>query len=135
MSQTGECLCGNVSYTLEGEPIFSLVCHCKNCQKQSGSAFSINVICRLDQIEVSGNLSIYEGLSDAGNTVFRKFCGNCGSPIFSELTAHPGLIALKVGSLNDTSKVMPSSQVWCDSGQGWLKIEGDMPRFAKNPTE
>ena len=135
MSNSGGCLCGRISYDLKGEPIVSLVCHCTNCQKQSGSAFSVNVICQQDQIQVTGKLSTYEDRSDTGDKVFRKFCGTCGSPIFSELTAHPGLIALKVGSLNDTSNVTPSSQVWCDSGQDWLKIESDMPRFAQNPTQ
>jgi len=135
MSVSGGCLCGNISYALKGIPMFSLVCHCTNCQKQSGSAFSVNIICRQDQIEVTGDLSTYEDHSNAGDQVFRKFCGTCGSPIFSKLTSNPGLIALKVGSLNDTSSVIPSSQVWCDSGQDWLKIESDMPRFAQNPTE
>lgn len=135
MAHLGGCLCGNVSYVLDDDALASVVCHCKNCQKQSGSAFSINVICSQDQIEVSGDLSSYEDRSDEGNQVFRKFCGRCGSPILSELAAYPGLIALKVGSLNDSSRVSPSSQVWCDSGQDWLKIEGDMHRFAKNRTE
>jgi len=135
MIQSGKCLCGDVTYTLEGEAMFSTVCHCKNCQKQSGSAFSINLICRQDQIKVSGSLSSYEDRSDAGNQIFRKFCGRCGSPILSELTAYPGIIALKAGSLDDSSSVKPSSQVWCDSGQSWLKIESDMPTYAQNPTE
>ena len=134
MSHTGECLCGNISYKLEGEAMFSVVCHCKNCQTQSGSAFSINLICSQDQIKITGELSSYEDRSDEGNQVFRKFCGNCGSPILSELTAYPGLIALKAGTLHDTASVKPNSQVWCDSGQDWLKIDGVTPRFAKNRT-
>ena len=134
MSYSGECLCGNIRYKLEGEAIFSVVCHCKNCQKQSGSAFSINIVCKQEQVKLTGQLSTYEDRSDAGNQVFRKFCGTCGSPILSELTAYPGLIALKVGTLDDSSNVTPSSQVWCDSGQGWLTIDSDMPKFAKDRT-
>jgi len=132
MTQSGACLCGKVQYKLEGEAMFSVVCHCKNCQKQSGSAFSINMICKQDQIDVTGKLSSYEDRSDAGNQVFRKFCGTCGTPVLSKLTAYPGIIALKVGTLDDSSHVKPSSQVWCDSGQGWLTIDSDMPKFAKN---
>jgi len=93
------------------------------------------MVCNQDQLEVTGALSTYEDRSDAGNQVFRKFCGTCGSPIFSELAAYPGFIALKVGTLNDSSNITPSSQVWCDSRQGWLAIDSDMPKFGQNRTE
>ena len=54
IERTGQCLCGEVCYTLTGEPIATAVCHCKNCQRQSGSAFSLVVIARSSKVAIVG---------------------------------------------------------------------------------
>lgn len=110
------------------------VCHCINCQKQAGSAFSINLIMQLSSFTVSGDLSTYEDKGEESQEpVYRRFCGNCGSPIFSEIVAAAGLIAVKAGTLDDTSVFQPSSQIWCDSQQNWVELLEGLPKFSRNP--
>ena len=132
MSGDGHCLCGNISYVLEGEPAVVAVCHCTNCQRQSGAAFSVNLLASKEQIIIDGDLTVFEDRSDAGEVVLRKFCGRCGSPILSALGSMPGMVALKAGTLDDVSKLEPSLQVFCDSKQDWLKLDG-LAAFAKSP--
>lgn len=130
--QSGGCLCGKVTYEFDGNPIATAVCHCANCQRQSGAAFSINILARETQLSVSGDLSTYEDAGENGNKVYRKFCPNCGSPIISALESMPGLVALKVGTLDDASAVKPSVQLWCTSKQNWLELAADLPGFPKD---
>lgn len=132
MKRQGGCLCSQVRYELSGEPLAVVICHCKNCQKQSGSTFSINIIGQSEQIEIQGNLSTYADANDSGDPVNRNFCENCGSPIFSEILSQGNLIALKVGTLDDTSDIEPQTQFWCISKQNWLSLDTKMPALMRN---
>lgn len=125
MAQTGSCLCGKVSYEISGDVLAVALCHCDHCQRQSGGAFSTNLVVQPDQLSVSGDLAVYEDRGRTGDGVYvlRKFCGDCGSPIVSELTG-PGILAVKAGTLDDRSGVEPTVQVWCDEKQPWVDLPG-----------
>ena len=89
---SGSCLCGAVRYSTSAEPAMMAVCHCTDCQKQSGSAFSINVLVPHDQIEVEGDaLTQFDIKGDSGENVSRNFCNLCGSPLFNVLDHFGGL--------------------------------------------
>jgi hypothetical protein len=127
MSVTGRCLCGAVSYELAGDIIATAVCHCDHCQRQSGGAFSVNLVAHESQLTVSGELSTYGDTGDdGGDTVYvrRHFCGACGSPIVSDLVDTAGIIAVKAGTLDDKSEVHPTVEAWCDSKQSWVDLPG-----------
>jgi hypothetical protein len=133
MAKTGGCLCGKVRYEIEGEPMFTALCHCTNCQKQGGAAFSVNVLVKDAQLKINGDLKTFEDKGDSGNKVYRRFCDTCGSPIISELGASPGMIAVKAGTLDDTSGLKPAAQVYCVSRQDWVVLPDSIPGFDKNP--
>ncbi|MEM5516757.1 GFA family protein [Henriciella sp. AS95] len=133
MTKTGGCLCGKVRYEIEGEPMFTALCHCTNCQKQGGAAFSVNLLVNEAQLTVEGDLKTFEDKGDSGNNVYRKFCGNCGSPNVSELEAFPGMVAVKGGTLNDASRLNPTVQTYCDSKQDWVSLPESITAFAKSP--
>ena len=122
--RTGRCLCGDVRYEFSGDPIAVVVCHCKHCQRQGGGAFSLNLIGLESQLSVDGTLQNYQetGENDDGVYVNRRFCGSCGSPIVSELLQTEGVIALKVGTLDDRSDITPAVEVWCVDKQPWVDL-------------
>lgn len=124
MTQTGRCLCGQVSYELAGDLIATAVCHCDHCQRQSGGAFSVNLIAHESQLSLSGDLQTYEDRGDAGDAVYvrRRFCGTCGSSMVSELVQTEGVIAVKAGTLDDRSEVKPVAEVWCVDRQPWVSL-------------
>ena len=126
MTRTGSCLCGVISYEVEGEPIATAVCHCEHCQRQSGGAFSVNLVVREDQVSITGPIKTFEDRGESGDAVYvyRRFCGNCGSPIVSELVEPAGILALKAGTLDDRSSVQPQVEAWCVSKQPWVDLQG-----------
>lgn len=75
----------------------------------------------------------YQDKGDSGQPVYRHFCGNCGSPVFSEVTVTPQLDWIKAGILDDTREVRPTASIWCSSAQPWVVYPEGMARFAENP--
>ena len=133
---SGRCLCGAVLYSSDvEEPIMTAICHCENCQRQTGTAFSIIVAVPEDSISFENKDSLKEYLDQgqSGKAVHRKFCGDCGSPIMSLVDNAPGLGILKAGTLNDTSWLNPTIEFWCESSQPWLEFGDQMTQYDKNP--
>lgn len=126
MTMTGRCLCGQISFELTGDLIATAVCHCDHCQRQSGGAFSVNLVAHESQLTVSGDLATYEDRGEHGDAVYvlRRFCGACGSPVVSALTGTEGVIAVKAGLLDDKSSVAPTIQAWCEHRQPWVDLPG-----------
>ncbi len=133
MTRTGGCLCGQITYELSGDPIATVVCHCDHCQRQSGGPFSVNMIAIESQIAVSGTLTTFEdrGENDDAVYVLRRFCGDCGSPIYSALVEPAGVIAVKVGTLDDRSDVGPTVEAWCEHKQPWVQLTGMATSLAR----
>lgn len=123
----GGCLCGQVRYCVSAEEAQTIVCHCRHCQKQSGSAFSIMVIAPRAGFTLSGELGSHVDRGDSGATVLRKFCPVCGSSVLSEPQAMPTLIGIKAGTLDNVSQLKPQVHVWCSSAQPWIALPGDVP--------
>ena len=130
----GGCLCGNVRYAGTADPLSVMVCHCKNCQKQTSTAFSLIVALSKGTLAIKGELSAYHDQGTSGQAVVRCFCGACGSAIMTDAAAYPAMEFLKAGTLDDTSWLKPDTQFWCDSAQGWLKLVDDIAQLARNPS-
>jgi hypothetical protein len=112
----GGCLCGKVRYSANAEPVIVAVCHCRNCQKQGGTAFKT-----------------YHDIGGSGQPVQRHFCPECGSPITTDTSTSPELTFIKAGTLDDTSWLDPKVHVYCDSAQSWTSIPDSSQKFAKMP--
>ncbi|MGB3431106.1 GFA family protein [Achromobacter sp.] len=127
----GGCLCGKIRYMLMAEPAVVAICHCTNCQKQGGGAFSVNLALARADVRMSGELSVFEDKADSGGVVLRGFCGACGSPILSELPGRPKHVYVKAGTLDDRSGIVPTMQVWCRSAQPWVELNKNLPTFER----
>lgn len=130
---TGGCLCGKVRYTATGAPVFQAVCHCTDCQRQGGTAFSVVVAFTGPDFKVDGEMKAYRNIGSSGGEVVRHFCPSCGSPILSEPATSPGMAFVKAGTLDDTSIVDPKVHIYCDSRQPWVAIPDGVMAFAKSP--
>lgn len=129
----GGCLCGQVRYSANAEPAFTGVCHCTSCQKQSGGAFSIVVAVPQAALSIQGPTKSYAAKGDSGKNNVSKFCPNCGSILLSEPELMPGVSILRAGTLDDTSWIKPTMEIYCDSAQPWVELGGGMQRFPKMP--
>ena len=131
----GGCLCGAVRYEASSKPAMVAVCHCTTCQKNTGSAFSLNLGLPQDAVSIQGDtLVTYEDRAGAsGKPFYRSFCSRCGSPISGKGDAYAGLIFIKAGTLDDPSWVKPNAHIWCSEKQPWVKIEEGVAKAPGNP--
>ncbi|WP_095012860.1 GFA family protein [Tsuneonella mangrovi] len=130
--KTGGCLCGAVRYSFTGEPLMQAVCHCKNCQRQSGSGWSMLVGLPKAAVEIEGEVTTYTDHGTSGDEVYRQFCPTCGSPVFTRVPSQPDMIFIKAGTFDDTSDFAPQIQFWTASKQDWIELEG-VPGVPGNP--
>jgi hypothetical protein len=126
VGRTGRCLCGAVTYEIEGDVIATAVSHCEHCQPQSGSAFSVSVMVHESQLSLTGEPSPHEETGERGDAVYvrRRFCGACGSSVVSELVQADGMVAVKADTLDDTADVQPLAEVWCVDRQPSVELPG-----------
>ncbi len=132
---TGRCLCGSVTYHAEGEPLVQAVCHCTDCQRQTGTAFSVIVGVPRAALTVEGSTlaSFTTTGEDHGGDTQRQFCSACGSPIVSFVEAMSELAFLKAGTLDDASWLEPAVEVWTRSAQPWSPHFEHATRLERGP--
>ena len=130
---TGACRCGQVRYKADAEPIFTGICHCTSCQKESGGAFNIVVAVPQAALAMDGSPKSYASTGDSGKQIVSRFCPNCGSTLVSEAEIMPGVSMIRAGTLDDRSWVNPAMEIYCDSAQPWVQLGGGMQRFPKMP--
>lgn len=126
---TGGCLCGAVRYSFEGEPLLTAVCHCTHCQKHSGGAFSVVAVVPDSAYVQTGDTRIFKDIGDSGKAVYRHFCGQCGSPIISVAEAFAGVTIVKVGTLDQASRLTPTQEAYCGSAMAWMPALAGTERF------
>jgi hypothetical protein len=125
---TGGCLCGAVRYEGEAEPVFMRACHCKECQRFTGSAFVTAVAVPRGSIAVTGTLTTYTVPGGTtGRPLHRRFCPRCGSPVVVESEGATRVV-LMAGTLDDTGFVRPTANIFCEEAQSWVPMSPDMER-------
>ncbi len=133
MDLSGRCYCGAIHYTASGDPAIKLQCHCRECQYLSGG--SANVTIGMPEAGFSytqGTPSRFQR-PDLENGVIREFCGNCGTQILSRAAALPGVVLLKVGTLDDPSVFTPDLAIFTVDKQDFQHVPEGMPSYERLP--
>ncbi|KAK5788145.1 hypothetical protein VI817_009103 [Penicillium citrinum] len=115
MPLSGHCLCKAVTYTVDVDaPLITAYDHCDDCQRQSGSTYSLVAVVPKDKLTLNGPTKSWAGKGSSGHAVHRIFCSECGSPIAHDPDAAPEIIALKAGTLStDIKKTLkPDTEIW-----------------------
>jgi len=129
----GSCMCGAVRYAAEAEPIFTGVCHCTNCQKHTGSAFSCTVAVPKPTLSITGQTREFRHEGDSGKEVITTFCPVCATRLTSEATVMPGVVMIEVGTLDDRSVFDGTFHIYCASAQPWVQFPAGATTFPKMP--
>jgi hypothetical protein len=125
----GGCACGEVRYRLASEPLFVHCCHCLNCQRQTGSAFVINLLIETDRVELTaGTPEPIDVPRDDGSSqrIFR--CPTCQVALFSEY-GHPGIRFVRAGTLDDPRDIRPDVHIFTKSKVSWVTLPESVPAF------
>ena len=121
--RTGGCQCGEVRYRISGEPVVLAICHCKECQRASGSAFGMSLVTRKEHFVLErGVLKSFSRVADSGRTLICSFCPTCGTRIHHEPQYLANVYNVRAGTLDDTSLLQPGLQAWTVSKQRWLEL-------------
>jgi hypothetical protein len=115
--RTGGCLCGDVRYLVRGEPVHVGRCHCADCRKESGSAFSVYAQWPVEALEISGELASFGG---------RGFCPRCGARILNPPDPGDSLVEIRIGTLDEAPfNLEPEAEIWTKRRETWIApVEG-----------
>jgi len=125
----GGCSCGAVRYRLTSDPLFTHCCHCLNCQRQTGSAFVINLLIETDGLELlAGDPQPVAVPRDDGSEqqIFR--CPTCQVAVFSQY-GHPGVRFVRGGTLDEPSSIEPDVHIFTRSKLPWITLPESTPAF------
>jgi hypothetical protein len=129
MEREGGCACGEVRYRLASDPLFVHCCHCLNCQRQTGSAFVINLLIEADRMELAAGEPVRVDVPrDDGSTqqIFR--CPSCQVAVFS-LYGRPHVRFVRGGTLDDPTGIEPDVHIYTKSKVSWVTLPDSVPAF------
>lgn len=120
----GSCLCGAIRYSV-GVPVAELrACHCTDCQKTSGAGGSVNAAVPSSAFKITqGTPKRYDAKAASGRTLYRFFCADCGSPIYSQRATNPDLVMLRAGGFDNAEGMKIETHIWTKSARPWAYID------------
>src|SRR6202007_3444983 len=118
------CLCGKVRHSADAEPAFVGVCHCKNCQKGTGTGFAIVVALPTPALNVQSTLQTFAGRGDSGKATYRRFCPECGSALIDEAEIMPNVTMIMAGTLDEAGGEKAGREMFCDLADPGVRAGG-----------
>lgn len=132
LTYKGNCQCGGVNYTVSEKPLTGHACHCKECQKRSGSAFGISLVIAINAFFLTGKLQAFSRIADSGYRLTQHFCPICGNTVYSENERRPNAIVLHPGTLDQTDWIELNRMIWISRAQKWYSLPSDLELFEES---
>jgi hypothetical protein len=129
VQREGGCACEAVRYRLTSEPLFVHCCHCLNCQRQTGSAFVVNVLIETDRVELLAGEPQAVSVPRSGGKKQKIWrCPTCQIALFSQYTT-PRIRFVRAGTLDDPASVAPDVHIFTRSKLPWVSLPDSVPSF------
>ena len=129
VAREGGCACGAVRYRLTSDPLFTHCCHCLNCQRQTGSAFVINLLIEADRVELlAGAPQAVDVPRDDGSNQRISRCPTCQVAVYSDY-GRPEVLFVRAGTLDQPSSVTPDVHIFTKSKLSWVTLPESVPAF------
>lgn len=125
----GGCLCGAVRYKSNSAPVYQLYCHCRDCQRASGSASAPIIFFPSQGFSIEGEVTDYASKGSSGKNILRGFCPKCGSQLFGRLERLPDLISIRAGTLDDPAAFHPQLRIHASQATPWETIDPSLRSF------
>ena len=128
---SGSCHCGAIAYRARIDPDSVQICHCRDCQRLTGTAFRTAVPASPEYFHlVRGEPRIYIKVADSGSRRGHAFCGQCGAPVFRQPTDNNPNFSLRIGGLDQATELnRPVRQIWTSRRLGWTTELTEIPSF------
>lgn len=130
---SGGCACGALRYECSAEPMMTNDCHCRQCQKDSGTGHASYLTFPRASATISGTFNSFDFVGDGGTVKARAFCPVCGTPLFMLFPGIPDIIVVRAGTLDEPDRYRPQMVFWTDAAQAWDRLDPDLPKFAGLP--
>ena len=117
-----KCACGKLRVTCEGEPLSVALCHCRACQRRTGSSYGIVAFFETHRAKMHGASTRFERSSDSGYPVTFHFCPTCGSTVYWFPARKPGHVGIAVGAFADPDFPRPAKEVHREHRHPWIKL-------------
>ncbi len=128
-SLNGGCACGSIRYVCRSKPVLQYKCHCRACQRASGSGFVALFWVPSDKLELTADEPRYYAVeADSGRQLKRGFCPKCGSNVLLQ-PDFPDIIFIVAASLDDPSEFKPQQAIWTSSAQPWDMLDTSLQQF------
>jgi hypothetical protein len=129
VAREGGCACGAVRYRLTSDPLFTHCCHCLNCQRQTGSAFVINLLIEADRLELlAGAPQPVDVPRDDGSKQRISRCPSCQVAVYSDY-GRPEVLFVRAGTLDQPGSVTPDVHIFTKSKLSWVTLPESVPAF------
>lgn len=123
------CSCGKLTVGTHGEPVRISICHCLACQKRTGSVFGAQARFPADAVTVEGLSTQFLRIGDEGSSARFHFCPACGSTVFYQLDAVPGVVVIPVGAFADPDFPQPRVSVYEVRQHSWVSLPESIEHF------
>jgi len=131
----GGCICGQLRYRVTDTPLAVMMCHCRNCQQRTGSAFSLAMLTFRHTFEVTAGETLSADLPGGSGALHRQhICPHCFTRTHTEMLAHPDIINVRPGTLDDPTIAHPIAQIWTSLAHPWA-IAPDVRCYEEDPTD
>jgi hypothetical protein len=129
---TGRCMCGTVRFEVRAPLLGAVYCHCKRCQRRTGSAFSASALTHPGSFALSHGSEAIRTYRPGDGGWNKSYCSACGSHVFTQHPKHEQLLGVRLGTLDQDPGVRPRAHQFVNYAAGWAAIPDDgLPRFAE----
>jgi hypothetical protein len=126
----GRCACGDVRYRLESAPMFVHCCHCRDCQRQTGTAFVLNALIEAERVTLLAAEPIaIEAPTDSGRRHDIYRCPRCATAVWSTYGGVQKIRFVRVGTLDEPAAMPPDVHIYTRSKLPWVTLPPDVPAF------
>ena len=129
MSRIAQCCCGSLRAEATGEPAFVVACHCKECQRRTGSPFGVSTYFPKEHVRTEGPRKVYVRGSDSGRKIEQHLCPDCGSTVLWYSQLFPDLVGIAFGAFADPSMPWPAVSGWEATRHSWVTFDHPIERF------
>ena len=132
-SYDGGCTCSHVRYRLTSKPMFVHCCHCRWCQRETGTAFALNAMIEADRVELlSGEVEVVDTPSNSGKGQKISRCPKCRIAVWSNYAGSGDAVRfVRVGTLDDPDRLPPDIHIFTISKQPWVILPAGTPAVAE----
>ncbi len=123
------CSCSQLRLLASGDPVRVSICHCRACQRRTGSVFGVQARFAADRVRITGDARTYVRTGDSGGEIRFSFCPRCGATLCYSLAEYPDVIAVPVGAFADPGFPAPGVSVYEARRHPWVAVPDGVEHF------